>query len=297
MKQHACQLVLFSLVALAIASCSRPIADFTYSGDTEAPARLEFNNLSEKADEFEWNFGDGTTTRDSSPVHRYLSSGAYLVQLKAIKDNKSKTKEERIVINPPDQCLVELETKFGNMLIHLYEATPKHQENFIKLIDAGFFEDLLFHRVISGFMIQGGDPESKDAGPDQPLGSGGPGYRVPAEFVDSLIHTKGALAAARQGDGVNPEKASSGSQFYIVQGNSVDEMTLRQIESRKGIRYTKEQKEVYLEKGGTPFLDQDYTVFGQVIDGLEVIDSIAQIKTNRMDSPIEDIKMKLRVIR
>jgi peptidyl-prolyl cis-trans isomerase B (cyclophilin B) len=193
--------------------------------------------------------------------------------------------------------LIELETAYGNMIIQLYDATPKHQENFIKLAEEGFYDGLLFHRVIDGFMVQGGDPKSKNARKGQPLGSGGPGYTVPAEFVDSLVHVKGALAAARMGDNVNPEKASSGSQFYIVHGRKVNEEALNRIESQKGVRYSKRQREIYKEKGGTPFLDREYTVFGQVIEGLDVIDKIAKSQTDNRDRPVENVEMKIRVIK
>ncbi len=143
-------------------------------------------------------------------------------------------------------------------------------------------------------MIQGGDPESKDAASNQRLGSGGPGYQVPAEFNNDLIHTKGALAAARNN---NPAKKSSGSQFYIVQGSPVNEEQLNQVEARRGVRYTKEQRDQYLSLGGTPWLDGEYTVFGKVIEGMEVIDSIANLATNSQDRPREDVKMKVSVIK
>jgi len=179
----------------------------------------------------------------------------------------------------------------------LYDNTPKHRDNFTKLADEGFYDGLLFHRVINGFMIQGGDPGSKNATKNKRLGSGGPGYQIDAEFNPENIHIKGALAAARMGDAVNPEKKSSGSQFYIVQGNKLTEAQLKQIENRKGIHYTEEQKKLYMETGGTPFLDMDYTVFGRVIEGLDVIDKIAKAKTGQGNRPVKDIWMKIKVIK
>ena len=205
--------------------------------------------------------------------------------------------EKRIQISPPDKCLVEIETRFGNMLVELYDETPQHRDNFLKLAEEGYFDGLLFHRVIDGFMIQGGDPESRNAPSGKALGMGGPGYQVPAEFNSKYVHLKGALAAARQGDQVNPEKKSSGSQFYIVQGKPVSESNLQLTEARNGIQYTPEQKEEYMTIGGTPFLDQGYTVFGRVIDGLNVIDSIATVRTDSRDRPTEDVAMKIRVIK
>ena len=284
-------------VSLAF-SCSRPLANFTHSGEKIAPARIVFTNLSEKAESFEWDFGDGTVVRDSAPTHRYTSSGNYLVRLKATNaKNKTRIKEERVLIGPPEECLALLETPFGEMIIKLHEETPQHQDNFVKLIEQGYYDSLLFHRVIDGFMIQGGDPNSKGAEPGERLGTGGPGYTVPAEFVDSLMHRKGALAAARTGDNVNPQKASSGSQFYIVHGTRLTEDMLNEVESRKGIRYSQEQRKVYLEEPGTPLLDREYTVFGQVVEGLEVIDQIAKVPKDPRDRPRTDVWMKLRMIK
>ena len=291
---------LFSILiaTLFLVSCGRPVAKFSYSGKQTAPAVLSFENQSEKAERYEWDFGDGNTSEEATPSHRYFSSGNYLVRLTAINEKgKKKTTEERIVIDAPTTCLLELQTEFGNVIIQLYDATAKHQENFVKLVEEQYYDGLLFHRVINGFMVQGGDPKSKNASKEQPLGSGGPGYTVPAEFVDSLVHVKGALAAARLGDNANPTKASSGSQFYIVQGRPLTDDALDRIEAQKGIRYTKEQRDAYKELGGTPFLDREYTVFGKVIDGLDVIDKIAQVKTDSRDRPTENVQMKIRLIK
>jgi peptidyl-prolyl cis-trans isomerase B (cyclophilin B) len=145
-------------------------------------------------------------------------------------------------------------------------------------------------------MVQGGDPNSKDAKPGQQLGNGGPGYTTPAEFNPALAHTKGALAAARMSDAVNPSKSSSGSQFYIVHGRPVDENTLTRTESSKNFHYPKDVKDKYLRMGGTPFLDMDYTVFGEVITGLDVLDAIAATPTNPGDRPKQDMWMKIKVI-
>ena len=279
-------------------SCSMPKALFNIN-ETEAtaPAIIEFENTSENAESYEWDFGDGNSSTDDSPNHRYTSSGNYTITLKAIKEKKVRELKKVIQIAAPEICLVEMTTKFGRMLIELYDDTPLHRDNFLKLAEEGFFDDLLFHRVIDGFMIQGGDPDSKDADPNARLGSGGPGYRIPSEIQPDLIHIKGALAAARQGDNVNPKRESSGSQFYIVHGKEVEADMLKQIEMRSGITYPPAQKEAYAEYGGTPFLDNQYTVFGKVIDGMEVIDQIAQVKTDRMDRPIENVSMKIIVIK
>ncbi len=187
-----------------------------------------------------------------------------------------------------------IETEFGDMKIELYDSTPLHRDNFIKLVNAGFYDDLLFHRVIKGFMIQGGDPNSKGAAPGVSLGAGGPGYQIPAEIGSP--HFKGVLAAARTGDGQNPEKKSSGSQFYIVQGAPQEGMILDNIATNKNIKYNDTQRKRYMELGGTPQLDMDYTAFGEVIEGLDVIDKIADVETAPGARPMKDIKMKIRML-
>lgn len=194
------------------------------------------------------------------------------------------------------ETMLLITTNYGNMKVKLYNDTPKHRDNFIKLAKEGFFDGTLFHRVINGFMIQGGDPESKSAKSGQQLGEGGPDYTIPAEFIPAHFHKKGALSAARMGDNVNPKKESSGSQFYIVQGKIQTNETLDMMEKRMGIKYTEEQRKVYTTQGGTPFLDQNYTVFGEVVEGMEVIDKIAAVKTAPGDRPVEDVKMEIKVI-
>lgn len=198
--------------------------------------------------------------------------------------------------NPDKKYYVLVETSFGNMTIELYNETPKHRDNFLKLVNEGFYDGLLFHRVINNFMIQGGDPGSRDAKPGQMLGNGTLGYTVPAEFVKGLYHKKGALAAARQGDQVNPLKASSSCQFYIVQGNVWDRDRLQMMAAQMGKTFSPEQIEAYTTVGGTPHLDDDYTVFGQVVEGLDVIDKIAAVQCDRANRPVEDIKMKISVV-
>ena len=191
-----------------------------------------------------------------------------------------------------DSDIVTIETEYGNMEIQLFSSTPKHTANFSKLVNEGFYNDLLFHRVMNGFMIQGGDPESRGASVDQPLGSGGPGYTIPAEI--GIPHFKGMLSAARQGDEVNPKKESSGSQFFIVQGGPVDDGQLDAVEKAKKFKYSEAQRAKYKKLGGTPMLDGDYSVFGEVSSGLDVIDKIAGVETDPRERPLKDIKMKIR---
>lgn len=187
-----------------------------------------------------------------------------------------------------------IETELGNMEVLLYNSTPKHRDNVIKLVKEGFYDDLLFHRVINNFMIQGGDPDSRNASPQQMLGQGGPGYTLDAEI--GALHFKGALSAARLPDAVNPEKQSSGSQFFIVQGYKVEDQELNRWEQEKGIKYTPEQRKIYREVGGYPFLDHDYTVFGEVVEGLDVIDKIAVVSVGAADRPVKDLKMKISLL-
>ena len=196
---------------------------------------------------------------------------------------------------------VKVTTSQGVMVVELYNETPLHRDNFIKLVKEGFYNDLLFHRCIKGFMAQGGDPESRGAAPSKALGMGGPGYTVPAEFNANFVHKKGALAAARQGDQVNPKKASSGSQFYFVQGQQLNDNQITQFESRAamkmpGFKYTDAQRQVYKTVGGTAMLDMDYTVFGEVVEGLDVLDKILAQPTKPGDRPVTDITMKMEIL-
>jgi cyclophilin family peptidyl-prolyl cis-trans isomerase len=242
---------------------------------------------------------------------------------------------------------VVISTDLGDIRVKLYNETPHHRDNFVKLVKGGYYDGILFHRVIQNFMIQGGDPESKNAAPGARLGNGGPGYTIPAEFTPGLFHKKGALAAARMGDQVNPAKESSGSQFYIVQGKKwrpgeLDTLEMRmnsalkqniqrnlfmaaqkelelyrqekkedlfnqkimQIQIKADSIYNQTpkmklseiQKKVYTTAGGYPSLDGGYTVFGEVIEGFDVIDRIAVEKTDKADRPLRDIKMKIRLV-
>jgi cyclophilin family peptidyl-prolyl cis-trans isomerase len=193
----------------------------------------------------------------------------------------------------PKEQKVLITTDLGNMTVKLYNATPQHRDNFIKLVKQGFYDSLMFHRVIKGFMIQGGDPESKNAAPGVMLGNGDVGYTIPAELVDTIFHKKGALCAARRD---NPAKASSGCQFYIVQGQILTNDQIVQMESQRGIKLSDGQKKVYSTIGGTPFLDKNYTVYGEVTEGLDVLDKIAAVKTAPGDRPVQDVRMKMKVI-
>lgn len=193
--------------------------------------------------------------------------------------------------NTQEMTKVLLKTTLGDITIALYDDTPAHRDNFHKLVNDKFYDGVLFHRIIKGFMIQGGDPDSKTAKPGQRLGSGDVGYTIPAEFVPAHFHKRGAVCAARMGDNVNPQKASSGCQFYIVDGTVYDNDKLNMIAQRTGKTFSPEQVQAYTTIGGAPFLDGDYTVFGEVINGMEVVDKIASQQKDGADRPLEDIKI------
>lgn len=266
-----------------------------------------------------------------------LSAALGLVSCNNINNNKQNSSEME------KETVVLMKTDKGDIKIKLYNETPKHRDNFLKLVKDGTYEGLLFHRVIKDFMVQGGDPESKNAPKGKMLGAGDVGYTIPAEFVyPKYYHKKGALAAARQGDQVNPQKESSGCQFYIVTGKKYSDQELLSMENqmneakvtnifndiaRKNIakirelqqkkdqnalydlqeqiyaqavkeaekmpdfKFTAEQIADYRNIGGTPFLDNQYTVFGEVVEGLDVVDSIQVVKTDRGDRPVDDIRI------
>lgn len=216
-------------------------------------------------------------------------------------------------------------TKFGNITLELYNETPKHRDNFIKLIKDSLYTDLLFHRTIQNFVIQGGDPDSKHAKPGVQLGEGGLNYTIPAEFNKKIYHKRGVLAAAREGDSVNPKKESSSTQFYIVVGKQythsdlakleqkrnqallneklkeikattkADTLKAKQILEKQKFVYPKKHKSNYIKTGGTPHLDQNYTVFGEVLQGMEVVDKIANLQTDKNDRPLEDIRFTIKL--
>lgn len=191
---------------------------------------------------------------------------------------------------------VELVTTAGTIVLRLYDSTPLHRDNFLRLVKSHYFDSILFHRVIQNFMIQAGDPNSKTANAGQPLGNGGPAYKIPAEFRPSLFHKKGALAAARMGDNVNPQRESSASQFYIVQGRTFTDKELDSVEIVRlnGTKLPLEHRAYYKTTGGTPQLDQNYTVFGEVVKGLEVVDKIAAVATSKAqdrDRPLQDVRI------
>lgn len=196
-----------------------------------------------------------------------------------MSQNSSKTEKEQVVV---------IHTDMGDITVKLYNETPLHRDNFIKLVNEGYYDGSIFHRVIKDFMIQGGGGTT---------GMEDPGYKIPAEINDNFYHKKGALAAARMPDHVNPRKESSGSQFYIVQGRIFSSEELSMFGQRMGKTFTEEKIKTYSSLGGTPHLDGDYTVFGEVISGLEVVDKIAAVQTGQADRPVKEIKMRMSILK
>lgn len=195
----------------------------------------------------------------------------------------------------PKHSYVKIKAGKSECIIRLYNETPQHRDNFLKLVKKGLYNGCLFHRVIKDFMIQGGDPDSKTAKPGVLLGEGTVGYTIPAEFRDSLFHKKGVLAAARDN---NPEKASSGSQFYLVQGKIFNDAQLDEVANKRtGFKLPEWQRAIYKSIGGTPHLDRNYTVYGEVVRGLELVDQVAMVKTDRNNRPLEDVKMTVSILK
>ena len=281
-------------------------------------------------------------------MYKLFTFSLMLLILLSCKTNKSIQKQD--VDKGYKVALVS--TNYGNFKIKLYNKTPLHRDNFIKLSDEQYFDSLLFHRVIKNFMIQGGDPDSKNAPAGKSLGNGGPNYTIAAEFDTSLINKKGALCAAREGDNVNPEKRSSGSQFYIVTGRTFNDGELDMMEKRINLqnknnfirdyinrpenkeiknkidslqkirnqkeinifvkevekkalleyealpkfKFSAKHREIYKTVGGAPHLDGSYTVFGEVIEGMNVVDSISQVQTGKSDRPMKDIVFSIKII-
>jgi len=200
-----------------------------------------------------------------------------------------------LVAKKPLHHYVLIKTDRGECLLRLYNETPRHRDNFVQLVRDGYYDGLLFHRVIQNFMVQGGDPESREAETGQRLGNGGPGYRIPAEIREDLFHKRGTIGAARDN---NPEKESSGSQFYLVQGRVFSHAGLDSLEQYRmeGKKLSAQQRTSYSSSGGTPHLDGNYTVFGELMDGLETIDSIATVETDRLDRPVKDVRMSMTLL-
>lgn len=213
------------------------------------------------------------------------------------KADRAVIKTVKKIIDKKDKSYyILIMTSLGDMVVRLYDETPLHRDNFVAKVREGFYDSLMFHRVINSFMIQGGDPNSRKPAPGQPLGAGSAsGDRIPAEFRtdQNIYHKRGALAAARDG---NPQKASSNCQFYLVQRKPWRASELDSMVRFRGLRINEQQKELYVKEGGTPHLDGGYTVFGETITGLDVIDRIASVKTGPADRPVTDVRMRMYIV-
>lgn len=219
-----------------------------------------------------------------------LFAAILLASCSSQKKIEKNSKEESSFTDTNNKTMTQvlIKTSEGDIKIALYNETPQHRDNFIQLVKENYYDNVLFHRIIKGFMVQTGDPDSKTAQPGQRLGAGGPDHRIPAEFVPTLYHKRGAVAAARDN---NPAKASSGSQFYIVDGEVYTPEKMHWIAQRTGKTFTEEQQKTYTTVGGAPFLDGDYTVFGEVVAGMEVVDKIAAKEKDQNDRPLQDVKI------
>ncbi len=204
---------------------------------------------------------------------------------------------KKALIAPVKPVQVQLSTDSGIIILMLYDKTPLHRDNFVKLVKEKFYDGLLFHRVINNFMIQGGDPDSKKSTPGILIGQGSLKYTIPAEFDTSLFHKRGALAAAREADDANPTKASSSTQFYIVDGQTFTDSQLDRIEEKNHIKIPEGHREYYKTVGGDPFLDMGYTVFGEVISGMDIVEKIANAPKDQNNRPLQDIHMKMTIMK
>lgn len=270
---------------LLIASCSKPTAEFLINADdNQAPALINFKNLSKNSESYIWSINEDVVSEDETLEHLFLESGRYDIQLKALKDGKIASQTKPVFIDAPKNCSVYIETSLGAMTFVLSELTPNHRDNFLDLIEKKYYNGLSFHRVIDGFMIQGGDNKTRKTKDRFKFKE-----QIPSEFNKEHFHYKGALAAARMPDDINPDKMSSGTQFYIVDGVELSIDAIKNHEASKLFSYTVDQKKRYLESGGAPQLDGEYTVFGYLIDGFDVLEKISKIETGEMNVPLKEV--------
>lgn len=257
-----------------------PAVSFECPETITAPFILELENTSDPADQFKWYLDGELISEDRNTSILFSASGRYQISLQAGEGDETRVHSRELIVKAPRECSLIMQTDKGTMAFRLFEDTPLHRDNFIKLVKDTFYNGNCFHRVISGFMIQAG--ESKDISRSSRL-------ELESEITPAHVHIKGALAAARLSDAVNPQRRSSPSQFYIVQGQPVTEEQILNYAASNLIDYTEDQKHDYLEYGGTPQLDGSYTVFGEIIFGKQVIDKIAATQTDEKDKPVDNI--------
>lgn len=266
--------------------CAQPIASFVQKTEQRlvVPAKVYFENTSENVTDYSWEVDGEILSSDKHLEHTFYDSGKHKIVLIAKEGSKVQRKETKLYVEAPTNCLALFKTSMGNLVVELSEETPRHLKNFSELVESGFYNGIFFHRIIDDFMVQGGGNENRKSGKryKDPV-------TIPNEITTQLLHYKGALAAARMPDDINPEKASSGSQFYLVDGRKLNADRMKKIQEDKLFDYSKEQVEKYIAVGGAPQLDGEYTVFGQLISGFEVLDEMARVDTDKYDKPLEEI--------
>lgn len=281
MKECILGLVLCTLLS----ACAKPISQFrTVSTDFTAPATIEFENLSTGADSYAWKVDSQYISDSNNFNHIFLSSGRHTIELVSSTGSKENISSQDIFIQAPSECLVYMMTSLGPLLFSLSDKTPIHRDNFLDLIASSYYDGIKFHRVINGFMIQAGDPKTNDI--SQKISHK---KEIQEEINTGLMHYKGALAAARMPDNINPDRASSGTQFYVVEGQSLTAEAIEKHGYSKLFDYTEEQKLKYIQEGGAPQLDGEYTVFGHLIDGYDTLEAISNAATDSRDNPIDPI--------
>lgn len=268
-----------------MSACAKPISNFkTHPGDLIAPTTINFKNLSTDSESYVWKIDSEVVSGSTDLNHLFLSSGRHTIELISTKGSKQSISQQEIIIEAPTQCLVYILTNYGPLVVTLNDQTPIHRDNFLELVNSSFYDGIKFHRIINGFMIQAGDPNTNTA--SQKIKHP---KEIKEEINNDLLHYKGALAAARLPDNVNPTKASSGTQFYIVEGQKLSEKAIEEYGYSRLKDYTEEQKAQYLKDGGAPQLDGKYTVFGQLIDGFETLEKISDVSTDKNNKPIEPV--------
>lgn len=270
--------------SLFLFQCKAPLASFNKSGLTsEIGSKVFIENHSKNAERYIWTVNDSIKVESVNLEHIFYSSGRHKIQLEAFKGTNSSRTTSELFVNVPDDCLVKINTNKGSMVFKLLEDTPLHLKNFTKLIESGYYNGLIFHRVIDGFMIQAGGQGKRKTNVDEKVAE------IPQEINTKYLHYKGALAAARMPDDVNPKKSSSGGQFYIVHGRPLTAKQIKDNEAKRIEDYSEEQKAKYLQLGGAPQLDGEYTVLGYMLSGFDVLDKIATVKTDKSDKPINEV--------
>lgn len=265
--------------------CAKPVAIFDIDRHQDViPAQLTFSNKSKASESYTWKVNGEVVGSSESLEHSFYDSGKHQVVLLAQSGNKVDSVSKELILRPSGNCMVLMRTSEGDLVMELSELTPIHLNNFVNLVESGYYKGLQFHRVINNFMIQGGDNKTRKSGRK---------FEEPAdidnEILTSLHHVRGALAAARNPTEMNPDRKSSGSQFYIVDGAEMDEKKLKRIRAEKLFEYSEDQIQSYYDLGGAPQLDGEYTVFGKLVRGFDTLEKIASTKTDKFDKPLNPV--------